>query len=322
MVTPSTIQAGTVLEALGAGLWQGFADDVAPLLPLTRSLPPFSGSMLELHPGRAGCPFDWSCKATFEYDGPLLQPASLLATMPQLASDSIRHLTGPGSDSYLYGIENLYFEWDFPAGNGPALFFDLGRNTGARVGEQQADLCRLCESFYYPLKPEQTGFVKQLEIMGLRVVYFGLMLSRPHSPLRLTTSGIETEKLPGVLSALGWQGSQDQVKLLCSRYIDHACQVTLSFDAGKHPGPRIGIEVTDPLPAETISRLTGDGLLNEQEARWLHLWPGQTDLGTETAAALSALHQRPVSLLYRRLNHFKFILDKYLSAKAYLYYCF
>lgn len=323
-VETNTACAAAVLECLNVSLNDQFCSALHPVIALTRTLPAYSGNMLELHFDRNEAPFDFAYRINKDYDAPLLKPALLTETVTPFLQNEPDQLFQNPMSRFRYGIESICVEYDFPFGSPPALFFDLNRDEAFNCRKVYGDLKKIANVFQFPMYEELSYFLAHVKQLGLKVVYYGLMLSRRSEAIRLTIEGMEFGQLTEIITALGWTGNYNTLQELQQTYLKANQRLVLCVDFDKCLGNKLGIEVHSPDWEPILKKLTANGLCHKKQYHLLKSWYGKTALPNALSTALTALHQRPVTCIYRRLNHFKFVLDdsEAIKAKGYLYYCF
>lgn len=319
----SGINAAAVLESIAKATESGFSKQFHPVIELARNLPAYSGNILELHFDRPGCWFDFAFRINKQYDSPLLTPALLqnkIAPFIQKGLDQLFQNPMPG---FRYGIGNVWVEYDFPFQTAPALFFDLHRDEAFLPERTYRDLKKLATVFQYPISEELPGFLTTIKQLRLKVVYYGLMLSRKGASIRLTLEGVEAAGIIGTVRKLSWTGNDEALIELQKDYLRPNQRIVLCVDFDNILGSKLGLEVHDRDPNAFLEKTATNRRCEERYLDLLKSWPGKTALSLPLSRALSALHQRTVSCVYRRINHIKFTIDKdTINTKAYLYYCF
>ena len=317
------VSAANVLENVKKSLEAELSGRLYPVIELARNLPPLSGNMLELHFNRSEAPFDFAFRINEQYDGPLFQPALLQDKFAPAVWEGYKQLFHAPMPGFRYGIENVCFEYDFPFQTLPALFIDLHRDMEFTPGKTLEDLKELAAAFQQPIYEELAGFFAKIKEAGLHVVYAGFMLSRKARSIRFTIEGVTFNTLMKTIIALGWKGNYDVLDKLQQTYMQANQRLVLCGDFDRQLGHKLGIEVHAPHWKPLIEKLFTNRICNEEQNDLLKNWYGKTALSHHLSKELSYLHQRAITCVYRRINHFKFTLEAdAITTKAYLYYCF
>lgn len=319
---PFSISAAPVLESIQKSLQGQLHNQLDAIIELARTLPPFSGNMLELHFYRKEAPFDFACRINKNYDAPLLNRALLPETVLPFIQGECDQLFKKPMPCFRYGIENVCVEYDFPFSSPPALFFDLHRDQEFMPGETYEDLKKLAAAFQQPVHEELANFFAKIKAAGLHVVYSGFMLSRKGESIRFTIEGVRFDTLTKAITALGWRGDYDALGKPKQTYLQ-AQRLVLCVDFDRQLGHKLGIEVHAPDWKPLSKQLFTNCICDEEQYDLLKSWYGNTALSHHLSKELSRLHQRAITCLYRRINHFKFTLESgTITTKTYLYYCF
>lgn len=314
--------AGSVLGSIrkdikGAAPW--YFD---PLIRFAQHVPAFSGNMIELHFDRKQW-FDFSLRINAQYDRVLIAGTPLWENLSTPLREGCLQLLNANRSGFAYGIENLWFEYDFPVNADPALFFDLHRDERPSLHRQVIDLATVCGLFGYPMPPAFPELLAALDKEGLTVVYYGLMFSRKPSSLRFTISDIAPGQLTGILQKVNWKGDYSQLAEIESQYVKGADKISIALDFNGQVGSRLGIEVSMEDTDAAVEKLHQKGAFNKDQYQLLKQWKGKVALDKEISRALSELHEREICYVHKRINHFKFLLDNdQVTGKAYLYYCY
>ncbi|KAA6438429.1 hypothetical protein FEM33_17225 [Dyadobacter flavalbus] len=319
----SGVRADTLLKTIRkdpGGLLAGHLD---PILELAQSIPAYSGNFLEWHLGKTTGVLDYIYRINTIYDTPLLSFDPLPGGQDAVISRGYRKLVNDARTQFRYGIENVFFEYDFPVLNDPAVFFDLHKRTGIRADAKRHDLLEVCSLFEYPLSEAFSEMLARLDAHDFNAIHFGLMFSRAAKAVRMTIDNVQGGRLTEALKLLGWQGDFGIVSGILDNFSRSTERMLLSVDYGGLCSQRIGIEMLGAGMHRIVPDLAASGMITGQQQELLLKWSGRTLLEPSDARQLSELHQRQVTHLYRRINHFKFIVDgSDVSVKAYLYYCF
>lgn len=157
---------------------------------------------------------------------------------------------------------------------------------------------------------------------GARMMYVGLFPGRGGAQVRACAAGVAPDALPGFLEGAGWSGDCAQMRELVRDLAPLARPGVVHLDVGAGGvAPRLGWELKLDRRAQLsgeireqalLDRLVRVGLADASRAGALGEWPGWT---IETLP-----HQLWESVLARRVNHVKVVLepDDEPRAKAYL----
>lgn len=293
-----------------------------PLVRFARHMPACSGNILELHFNQQTHPVDFAARLNTSFDKGLLQclaPGCFPYTSPVLPA-----LVNQDGCGFQYGIENTWLKYDAPFRRAPAVFFDLHRGTPFCPDTVYNCLQRIMDQCGYFLNRWLIGFLQQVKQAQLHVVYYGLMFSRNSRSLRLTINGIRASQLYDVLQYLGWQGNYAALQKLQSAWLHDQQQLVLGVNFGDAVENRIGIDVFDENRPAFIRELYRCRHINAAEYQLLCNWEQRLELPAALQTGLTRVHNRPVSELYTRIDHFKFVINnsKEIAVKGYLHYCF
>lgn len=314
--------AGSVLGSIrkdikGAAPW--YFD---PLIRFAQRVPAFSGNMIELHFDRDHW-FDFSLRINARFDQALIAGSPLWTPLSAPLQEGYLQLLNDERNGFGYGIENIWFEYDFPVNTDPSFFFDLHRNTRHPADRHIKDLTAVCKLFGYTVP---AGFDKLLAVADkhqLAVQYYGLMFSRQPVSLRFTIGNIPAAQLAKVLGELGWQGDYGRIATIQEQFLPLSDKIAVGLDFNGQPGSRLGIEVAVTDNEAAVELLHRQGAFSKDQHQLLTQWHGKVALEKDVSAALTELHQREICYVHKRINHFKFILDNgQVTGKAYLYYCY
>jgi hypothetical protein len=314
--------AGSVLGCIrkditGASPW--YFD---PLIRFAQRVPAFSGNMIELHFDRKHW-FDFSLRINTQYDRVLIPEWPLREQVSCSLQEGYQQLLNEDRNGFAYGIENLWFEYDFPVSTDPSLFFDLHRNTELAFNKRMKDLAKVCALFGYSLPKGLTGLLAGLYENGHRVHYYGLMFSRQPAFFRFTIPDIAPEQLSDVLQQIGWEGDYSLVAAMEAQYLQSFDRIAIALDHNGQLGSRLGVEAFTEDTDAAVELFHQKGAFNKDQYQLLKQWQGKVTLDPGISSVLSELHQREICYVHKRINHFKFILDKdQVTGKAYLYYCY
>ena len=321
-VDSSGVNAAAVLESITKTTESGLSQQFQPLIGLARNIPAYSGNILELHFDRSDAPFDFAFRINKQYDGPLLAPALLHNKIAPAIQEGLNQLFQNPMPGFRYGIENVWVEYDYPFETAPSLFFDLHRDEAFLPERAYGHLKKLAAVFQYPISEELFGFLATVKQLRLNVVYYGLMFSRKEASVRLTLEGIAAERIIETVKQLGWRGKNPTLTELQKTCLSANGKIVLCVDFEKSLGTKLGIEVHEP-DVNAFLKTANQNSTCKSLCALVKSWPGKTALAFPLSKALSALHQRTVNCVYRRINHFKFTIDESgITPKAYLYYCF
>jgi len=314
--------AGSVLGCIrkditGASPW--YFD---PLIRFAQRVPAFSGNMIELHFDRKHW-FDFSLRINTQYDRVLIPEWPLRGQVSCSLQEGYQQLLNEDRNGFAYGIENLWFEYDFPVNADPSLFFDLHRNTDLAPNKRMKDLAKVCNLFGYNLPKGATTLLAGLYENGLRALYYGLMFSRQPLFLRFTIPDIAPGQLAAALQQVGWKGDYSLVEALEAQYLQSFDRITIALDYNGEIGSRLGVEAFTEDTDAAVELFHRNGAFNKDQYQLLKQWQGKVALDPGISSALSELHEREICYVHKRINHFKFTLDKdQVTGKAYLYYCY
>lgn len=317
------ITAAEVLKTVQESMDDEFAIQLNPVIPLAEKLPACSGNMLETHFDKAeGC-FDFACRINSDFDQKVLHTFHQQNSIPCFLSRGYCSLLNASETGFRYGIENVWFEYDFPFTAVPALFLDINRGKPFCPETIYYLLQHAAASFNYSLHHSLLSFLHKIKLLHLYVVYYGFMFSRNTTALRLTINGVRAHNLLQILHALGWTGSYRQVEKLKETYLNDEQQLVLSVDVDQQLSPNIGIEIFEDNCNPLIKALYNNGIISHKQQAFLSGWECTCCLTPRISYNLTQMHQRNVECIYKRLNHFKIALKGgTVNAKAYLYYCF
>ena len=293
------------------------------VINFARQIPAYSGNILEWHLNRDHAPFDFACRINADYDKPLLLVKPMQPDTSPFIQEGYSGLLDSNNNCFKFGIQNIWLEYDFPFPGNPALFFDIHRKAATSPLLKWEHLKLICGYFQQALPPAAFDFLNKIHASHLIVVYAGFMFSRESQSLRLTIKGMEPGQLPEILKLLTWPGDYQAVAKLLGDYTLPGQTVMLSVDFDDQLRQRIGVEFFAPDFVLFTQKLRQNNVIREDQLRLLAQWEGKLDLPPAAAKALTQVHQRIVNHIYKRINHFKFIIQEHtVTAKAYLYYCF
>ena len=294
----------------------------SPNLPVS-NLPIYSGNILELHNDRPEQWFDFSFRINKDYDKQVLNAIKYHQNIPAFVSNGYEQLLDESSSSFQYGIENIWFEYDHPFPDTPSLFFDIHKNSGITETEKFSDVLKVCNHFKYHCNPKLPDFLNVLAENNLHVLYYGLMLPRQSSAMRMTVKGINADNLIDIIHKLGWRGDKSLLLNIMTTYIKSGQHLLLDVDYDTQLGDKIGIEIFDEEPLELLDKFIRHGVYQKPYDDFLRNWEETQTLPGEVTVALSGMYRRDINRLYKRINHFKITLENNIAkTKAYLYYCF
>lgn len=314
--------AGSVLGCIrkditGASPW--YFD---PLIRFAQRVPAFSGNMIELHFDRKHW-FDFSLRINTQFDRVLIPEWPLREQLSCSLQEGYQQLLNEERNGFLYGIENLWFEYDFPVNADPSLFFDLHRSTGLSFKKRMKDLAKVSGLFGYSLPQGLEDLLAVLHENDLPVLYYGLMFSRQPMFLRFTIPNIEPGQLAAVLQKLGWKGDYTLVEALGAEYLQSFDKISIALDYNGQLGSRLGVEAYTEDADAAVEMFYRKDAFNKDQYQLLKQWQGKVTLDPDISTALSELHEREICYVHKRINHFKFLLDNgQVTGKAYLYYCY
>ncbi len=304
------LHAGAVLRQIQNGVHDSLARILHPVACLAENLPAFSGSILELSFDSRSHPVDFAVRINRHFDHFLIEGLNgSFPIEPHTLFD--------------VGVENIWVEYDAPFNNQPSLFFDIGRNELAPHKVYDSFLKII--SFYRIAGSKNIlPVLEMIQDVGAQVVYCGLMLSRPFSPVRLTINGIMPKEVSAVLSILGWQGNYAALEEIERMFLHDRQKIVLAIDITDRVQNRIGIEILDDNNEKLANLFHRQSLINVQQLNWLKDWEEVRHMPDEISDGLSRQHGRCIRELHTRINHFKFVLDNpaRVLLKTYLYYCF
>lgn len=304
-----TISAAHVLKSIVKGIDNSFYPYLHPVSTCLHNRLPFSGNMLEFHFNRYANWFDYAFRLNYQYDAALL------------LRPGYEHLLSPSKDAFLYGAQNIWFEYDLPACPYPSFFIDLYRNERFCPAKAYRSLQQTARGFHYSANDKLLPFLYKLAENDLHTVYYGLMLSRADKPVRLTIEGIQPAQLTTALATIGWQGNYQLIDEVQKTFLPYARKVVLAIDFHDNLSSRIGIEVfSDRLDLLTDSIR---GHMTPQQYAFVQSWEGVQLMEPALSHHLTLLHNRGITHIHKRINHVKWIIDNNrINTKAYLYYCF
>jgi hypothetical protein len=160
------------------------------------------------------------------------------------------------------------------------------------------------------------------------LLYMGSMLARPGHGVRLCIMGLDTPELTRYLASVGWSGARDELERLTREIgrLDggaHDRPAVVHLDVGSAVRPQLGLEYPFErqrqaqgaiADQELLGFLTAHGLATPGEAAALATWPGTT--------VATMPHELWPSVVVRRVNHVKLVIDAHGSLAAKLYLCF
>ncbi len=242
--------------------------------------------------------------------------------------------------SFLYrGVKNISLEFDIDGPISqvpvPSLFAEINRET------DRHDTLRLSEVILKRFKhPFSQKFEENLQRCfhalpeGARIIYLGLMLSRPTQGVRIVVEGLKPEQiLPYLLQISCFDSTNDTFEKMVSTLSNLVDSIGfIGFDVSETIHPQIGLEgffekqpsdeprwqsffdylIAKELcsPAKRDALLTWPGVFQKDSA----LWPTSLDWSDAFFANQAS------SIFFRRLNHIKIVYhpDKPLTAKGYI----
>ena len=322
-VSPAAQSAGDVLYAVCQNIEGRFRKDLQPVIDFAMQKPAFSGNILEWHLYKNECPIDLSFRVNQRFDSMLFPEILESATTPALIRQGFNNIFNHAQNGFSYGIENVWLEFDAPLGGNPSLFFDIERYSNISVMEKAHSIGEVWSCFE-KIRPSVTSEILQkIANLYLSALYAGIMLSREGDALRLTISGIVPDRLTEILDVLGWDGNLELLKKLQKTYIQSDHRIMISADFTDKIQPRIGIELSGGNMDVLINQLLENGLVNTDQYNSLKDWECTMPVPKQMRETLANIQGRSITAFYRRINHFKFVIEgDYMLAKAYLYYCF
>lgn len=317
------LSAGEVLRWNAKDLGNNYDLFLKPVIAFADRHLPWSGCGLEMHFDRGDTWFDFLFRINPDYDRALLCHASFPYLSKYFPEERIRPLIRPQTGSFSHGIQNIWFEFDAPFQDTPGLFFDPLRDEPYTESAIAAAMTEICPCAGCTASPFLLSFLRRLDEVNLRSDYIGFMLSRPQTPIRLTTAKTPAGRLKQTLSACSWPGDMKPILSWQSDFLHETDRLALALDLDDRLLPALGIECYPADNAAMIERLSEKKLIGDEQRRFLMDWEGIFDLPAEGARQLSALYDRDITEGHRRINHFKFsFTGGRPKAKAYLYYCF
>ena len=170
-------------------------------------------------------------------------------------------------------IDSIALEFDAPVAS-PSVFARLGAG---------ADVLAVAEALAAaPLPPSRAAALRALVAAlpaGARVLYLGLMWSRPEAGLRVNVRGLAPEHLPALLQHIGWPGALDDA-VACMRWLAARCDfIVVCLDLADRVLPRLGFECFSVPPrshAPMLELLVERGLCSPRRRDDLLAWCGRT----------------------------------------------
>jgi hypothetical protein len=166
------------------------------------------------------------------------------------------------------------------------------------------------------------------------VFQIGMMLARQVDAVRICIRGINAEQILGYLSAIGWTGNREELKVLLSNLSTNVDRIDLDLDIGDVVYPKIGLEcyLTQPSLEESrwksfLDYLVANKLCLLEKRDALLAYPGYSLEKTNSQIWPSHLLNvsnflagRAIGVIGRDIHHIKVVYngDRALEAKAYL----
>lgn len=318
--------AADVLSFLQYTMEPAVGNRLIPVVKFAGKVPAYSGNMLEVHFNKKENNVDFAARLHAYFDKEIVAGVRVKRQqhLPPFIPGVYASLIEQNKSRFAHGIENIWVEYDAPFNGTPAVFFDISRNHPFCPEAAYDCLQQVTSAAGYCINGHLPKFLEQIRQAGLYIVYYGLMFSRESHSIRLTINGITAARLADALAGLGWKGNYRALEKIRSTYLSGEQKLVVGVDFGNCLENRIGIEVFDGNEAAFIRKLYYNRHISQADCRLLSAWKQSLTLPDNLSTALTNLHQRPVSNLYTRLNHFKFVLDdtEVTTAKGYLYYCF
>lgn len=308
-----TVTAKTILQQLQNGIGISFSRILDPITRFAENFPALSGNILEMHFARYAHSIDFAIRVNKQFDqGIAFSPNGYRFPLNVLPTELFNN-----------AVENVWFEYDAPFKNKPSVFFDIGRNKDFCPEKAYSYFRDILFKYGLPEK-KIFNFLQKIKEQDARVVYYGLMFSRPSSSVRLTINDIKPKNLVQVLFKLGWKGNYNAIERICNRYTNEAQKIVIAVDVEDKLRNRIGIEIFDNDSPRLIKQFYTDDLINYQQICWLKDWERIIDLPSHLCYSLSKQYRRNIKQLHTRINHFKFVVNETENVllKGYLYYCF
>ena len=295
-----------------------------PVAGFARRIPAFSGTILEVHVDKREDNIDFAARINADFDEGMMAGVKWQEYEIPFIPPLVAQLFEREGSSFAHGIENIWMEYDAPFNDQPAVFFDINRNKAFDPQAVYTCLRQVAGASSYHLSASLLPFLERVQRAGLYVIYYGLMFSRGAQALRLTINGVTPENLADALHSLGWKGKYRSLEKIQCMYASKDQKLVVGVDFGNCLGSRIGIELANNNELAFIETLHSNGYINMEHVALLKAWKQRFILPAGLGQALTELHRRPVSDLFTRFNHVKFVLDETgtVKLKLYLYFCF
>lgn len=322
-VSPAAPSAGDILYFVSQNAKGVFRKNLQPVIDFAMDMPAISGNVLEWHLYKNEHPIDLSFRINHRFDRNLFPEILGSKLTPAPIRQGLNNILNDGQDGFLCGIENVWLEFDAPLKRNPSLFFDIERYSNISLIERANSIEKVLSCFGKSVPSGISEILEKINKLYLNTLYAGIMFSRESNALRLTISGVVPDRLTEILEALGWGGNFEVLRKMQKTYIQSAHRIMISADFANEIQPRIGIELMGGNMELLTGQFLANGLINTDQYDTLRNWEYSMPIPEELSKILEKTHERPTTTFYRRINHFKFVIEgDNMLAKAYLYYCF
>ncbi len=317
-VPPSHLGMGALLNTIKHQFSKSlFVDDFVKLQSSQEYFPLVSGSLIELkidHINSTVCSIDFSPRINRKFDRywinqpELFEPYLKSVQLTSLWKDFMKSF-----DSEYAHVQNIWFEYDAPYSNAPALFFDLDLALNKRFDQFESVL----RDFNIPFSQAAKNYWDFVNEHAFQVRYMGIFFGRSTLPThRFTMEALSSTDIIHLLKKANWKGSLDALQAFLQSFPRSRSDFKLSFDFGHKISERIGIEW---LPSN-IEDIQPNFNLHPILKEIIHDCNETMPLTASLSSALSEISNRPVSRRSLQLNHLKTVFEGDIqNTKVYLY---
>jgi hypothetical protein len=243
--------------------------------------------------------------------------------------------------SFLYnGVNNVSLEFDIEGPISqvpvPSLFTEINRKMDRVDTLRQMSL--IMKRFKHPFSQKMESNL-QLCLHALpeggRIIYLGLMFSRPTQGIRIVVEGLKAQQILPYLVEIGCLDSANKrfenIIPTVSNLVDSIGFI--GFDVSETIHPHIGLEcffekqpLDEPRWESFFDYLIAQGLCSPAKRDALLAWPGvfqkdsAPDLWPISQWSDAFFSNQASSIFFRKLNHIKIVYhpEKPLTAKGYI----
>jgi len=303
---------------------------------LAKFLPPFSYAGLECRLGTSSSP---------AVDLFISLPQHILNFRTPFLTNSVWqtlqtfHNEWVNSTSF-QGVKDIALEFDVDSQPSqipiPSLFVEF--NQGLSGDDILALSNTILKQFKRPFsKKLALNFQRCIHALpkNARIIYLGIMLSRPTEAVRIVIEDLQPEQILEYLLQIDWFNPTDTLKTIIPTLENLVDRIGfLDIDVGETIHPQIGLECFFAKQPQHEARwqfffdyLIEKGLCSPAKRDAMKVWPGFFQKELEPALwpnnlswGDAFLGDKAVSVFFRKINHIKIVYqyDKPLEAKSYL----